>query len=439
MTPDGHSKPVLGVLGLWHLGCTISACWTNVGHQVQAVDLDEKVVRALSSGHPPIYEPGLEEALRSGMAAGKLTFSASAESLRGCRFVFVAYDTPVRDDDTSDLTVIEDVVNRVGPFLDPNAVVVFSAQLPVGTARRLRSRLKSFRDTIELVYSPENLRLGEAIACYTRPGHIVIGADDEVAANEVEKLFSPMEAVCLKMSLPSAEMTKHAINSFLAASITLSNQWADLCEAVGGDFFQVAEAMRYDPRIGQRAYLTAGIGFSGGTLGRDLQVLEQLNRGKAKGLSPMFGDIWRYNKSRVQVVRNRCQKALGSVNGRTIALLGMTYKPGTSTLRRSLPLEVAEDLGKHGATLRAYDPKANWKEVQLLTGLTVHDSPYDAIKDADMAVVLTEWPDFLTLDYGRIKTQMTQPILFDTKNMLRAQRRDLERLGFKVLAIGRTG
>ncbi|OLC96882.1 MAG: hypothetical protein AUH86_08785 [Acidobacteria bacterium 13_1_40CM_4_58_4] len=275
------------------------------------------------------------------------------------------------------------------------------------------------------------------MACYARPGHIVIGADDEAAANEVEKLFSPMEAVCLKMSLPSAEMTKHAINSFLAASITLSNQWADLCEAVGSDFFQVAEAMRSDPRIGKRAYLTPGIGFSGGTLGRDLQVLEQLNREKARGLSPMFGDIWRYNKSRVQVVRNRCQKALGSVNGRTIALLGMTYKPGTSTLRRSLPLEVAEDLGKHGATLRAYDPKANWKEVQLPAGLTVHDSPYEAISGADMAVLLTEWPDFLALDYGRIKAQMAQPLLFDTKSMLRTQHRDLEQLGFKVLTIGR--
>jgi UDPglucose 6-dehydrogenase len=390
----------------------------------------------LSDGHPPIYEPGLEEAICSGLSAGTLTFSTSFGTLRGCRFVFVAYDTPVRDDDISDLTPIEDAITKMAPSLDPNAIVVVSAQLPVGTARRLRSRLQQFHDTLDLVYSPENLRLGEAIACYTRPGHIVIGADDTGAGDEVEKLFSPMEAVGLRMNLPSAEMTKHGINSFLAASITLSNQWANLCEAVGADFSQVAEAMRQDPRIGKRAYLTPGIGFSGGTLGRDLQVLEQLNRKKAGGVSPIFGDIWRYNKSRVQAVRCRCERVLGSVQGKTIALLGMTYKPGTSTLRRSLPLEVAQDLLKHGAIVRAYDPKAEWNEVVLPAGLEVRTSALEAAKQADMAVLLTEWPELLSLDYGRLKAVMAQSNLFDTKNMLRAQHQVLERLGFRVLTIG---
>jgi UDPglucose 6-dehydrogenase len=437
MAVTSNSKPCIGVVGLWHLGSTIAACWAKLGYRVRAVDLDAGVVRALSEGRPPIYEPRLQEAIRSGLAAGVLAFSTSVETLRDCRFVFVAYDTPVWDDDTSDLTVIEDVIERMGLSLDPNVIVIVSAQLPVGTARRFRSRLQRFHNSIELVYSPENLRLGDAIACYTRPGHVVIGADDEGAANEVEALFSPMQATCFKMNLPGAEMTKHAINSFLAASITLSNQWANLCEAVGADFSQVAEAMRQDPRIGRRAYLSPGIGFSGGTLGRDLQVLEQLNRTKANDASPIFWDIWRYNKSRVQVVHSRCEKVLRSVQGKTIALLGMTYKPGTSTLRRSLPLEVAEDLGKHGATLRAFDPKADWNEVRVPAFLTICDSPYEALKGADMAVLLTEWPDFLTLDYGRIRSQMAQPILFDTKNILQARRKDLESLGFKVLVIGR--
>lgn len=432
-----NADTAIGVVGLWHLGCTLAACWAKQGNTVRAVDFNEDLVRELQTGKPPIFEPGLEETIRGELTSGRLSFSSSVGHLANCRFVFVAYDTPVHDDDSPDLTIIDDVISRVGPTLTDDSIMIISAQLPAGTARHLRKRLKEFNASTELVYSPENLRLGEAIACYMRPGHIVIGSDDPVAAAAVEELFGPMEAVCLKMSLPSAEMTKHAINSFLAASITLSNQWADLCEAVDAEFSQVAEAMRYDPRIGKRAYLTPGIGFSGGTLGRDLQVLEQLNREKAKGLSPIFGDIWRYNRSRVRVVRNRCEKALECVNGRTIALLGMTYKPGTSTLRRSLPLEVAEDLVKHGAVLRAYDPKANWKEVQLPTGLTVHDSPYEAIRGVDMAVLLTEWPDFLTLDYGRIKTKMAQPILFDTKNMLGTRRHDLERLGFTVLTIGR--
>jgi UDPglucose 6-dehydrogenase len=437
MAVKTNSKPTIGVVGLWHLGCTLAACWAKLGHRVQAVELDEQVVRTLADGRLPIYEPGLEEAIRSGLATGTLSFSSSVEVLRACQFVFVAYDTPVRDDDTSDVTIIEEMVDRMGTSLDPGTIVVVSAQLPVGTARHLRSRLKRFQESIELVYSPENLRLGEAIACYTRPGHIVIGADDASASDAVKNLFSPMEAVCLRMNLPSAEMTKHGINSFLAASITLGNQWADLCEAVGADFDQVAEAMRHDPRIGKRAYLNPGIGFSGGTLGRDLQVLDHVSRTKANGVAPLFGDIWRYNKSRVQVVRSRCELVLGSLRGKRIGLLGMTYKPGTSTLRRSLPLEVAEDLGRHGVTLQAFDPKANWGEVRLPAGLAVRDSAYETLKGADLGVLLTEWPEFLALDYGRIKTEMASPILFDTKNLLRDRRGDLEELGFTLLTIGR--
>jgi UDPglucose 6-dehydrogenase len=378
------------------------------------------------------------DAIRAGLDRGCLSFSTAVETLAGCRFVFVAHDTPVRNDDTSDLTVIEETMARMSPHLSPETIVVVSAQLPVGTARVFRSRLKQVYDSLDLVYSPENLRLGEALACYRRPGHIVIGADSEPAAAAVERLFSPMEAVCLRMSLPSAEMAKHAINSFLAASITLANQWADLCEAVGADFSDVAVAMKQDPRIGRRAYLASGIGFSGGTLGRDLQTLDRLNREQAGGRAPLFGEIWRYNKARAQVVGLRCEQALGSLLGKVIALLGLTYKPGTSTLRRSLALEVAEDLAKRGAVLRAFDPKADWEEVRVPSGLTVCDSPYEAASGADVIALLTEWPDFLALDFGQIKAAMARPVLFDPKDMLKARRGELERLGFQVLTIGRT-
>ncbi|TKB70445.1 MAG: UDP-glucose/GDP-mannose dehydrogenase family protein [Nitrospira sp.] len=428
----------IGVVGLWHLGCTIAASWAKMGHQVRAVDLDEGVVGKLAQGQPPIYEPGLEKAICDGMASGALLFSGSVKELGDCRFVFLAYDTPVREDDTSDLTIIHEVIGRIGPHLAPKTVVIVSAQLPVGTARDLRARLKSWETSLELVYSPENLRLGEALACYARPGHIVIGADDPHVAAEVESLFAPMQATCLKMNLPSAEMTKHGINSFLAVSITLANHWADLCAIVGADFSDVSAAMKHDPRIGMRAYLTAGIGFSGGTLGRDLRVLDQLNQDSAREAAPLFGEVWRYNQARSQVVRRRCQETIGSLNGRTIALLGITYKPGTSTLRRSLPLEVAEDLAKHGVCLRAYDPKADWSEATLPTGLSVYRSAYEAVTGADMAVLLTEWPEFLELDYSRMKAAMSSPILFDTKGLLKSRVIELEGMGFRILLIGRS-
>jgi UDPglucose 6-dehydrogenase len=374
--------------------------------------------------------------IKAGLTSARLSFSTALQDLSGCGFVFIAYDTPVREDDGSDLTPIHDVIERIGPYLTPETIVVVSAQLPVGTSRHLRSRLKEFDKSVELVYSPENLRLGEALACYQRPGHIVIGADNDAAAKTVERLFSPMEATCLMMNLPSAEMTKHAINTFLATSITLANQWADLCAAVGAPFGEVAAAAKHDPRIGNSAYLAAGIGFSGGTLGRDLKVLDQVNREQAGGAAPMFGEVWDYNRARSQVVGRRCRQAIGSLSGKTIALLGMTYKPGTSTLRRSLPLEVAGDLAAQGAILRAYDPKANWIEAKLPAQLSVSENPYEATKNAEVAVLLTEWPDFLNLDFGRIKAAMSKPILFDTKNMLRSRHHELTGIGFQVLTIG---
>lgn len=439
MISSEESFPPIAVVGLWHLGCTLAASWAKLGHRVVGIDRNENVVRELNEGRPPIYEPDLAESIRSSLDRGTLSFSTAVEGVAGHRFVFVSYDTPVRDDDTSDLSPIYEMVDRLGPFLQPNAIVVFSAQLPAGTSRLLRQRFKQFNPTLEVAYSPENLRLGEALSCYSRPGHIVIGADDSAAGDAVEKLFVPMKAICLRMNLPSAEMTKHAINSFLATSITLSNQWADLCSTLGADFSSVAAALRCDARIGPRAYLTPGIGFSGGTLGRDLRVLDELNQAQAGGTCPIFGAIWQYNRSRPNIVRERCQAVLGSVRERTIALWGMTYKPGTSTLRRSVSLEIAKDLLGHGACIRAYDPKADWNEApQFRNSIKVCASANEAVQGADILVLLTEWPEFRNLDYARVREAMQQPILFDTRGALQSQYAKLEYLGFTVLAIGRS-
>jgi UDPglucose 6-dehydrogenase len=199
----------LAVVGLWHLGCSITAAWTRLGYCVEAIDFEAQLVERLHSGRPPLYEPGLAEALGAGLATRTLTVSGDATAVKGCRFVFLAYDTPVRDDDSSDLSPIWNAVEACGPHMDRDAIMVISAQLPIGTARRVRERLKQIEASLEVVYSPENLRLGEAIRCYLEPGHIVIGADKPEAGDEVEALFAPMHARVFRMNLPSAEMTKH--------------------------------------------------------------------------------------------------------------------------------------------------------------------------------------------------------------------------------------
>lgn len=431
-----HQHHPIGVVGLWHLGCTIAACWADKGYPVRGIDSDDSVVLDLCKGQPPLFEPGLADSIKKNLDAGTLSFSTSLENVKGCPFVFVAYDTPVKEDDESDLTIIQDMVAEMAQFLDSGAIVIVSAQLPLGTARLLRAQLKKTDPSLELVYSPENLRLGQALRCYSQPGHIVIGADDVSAAEKVEKLFTPMNAVCLRMNLPSGEMTKHAINSFLATSITLANQWADLCEVSGAQYFDVASAIKHDPRIGKNAYVAQGIGFSGGTLGRDLKVLDKHNRENSGDLTPLFGQVWEYNAKRFEVVRRKCQKVLGELQGKVITLLGMTYKPGTSTLRRSLPLDVAKDLIKSGAILRAYDPKADWESVSLPAELQVCHSYIEASKGSEMLVLLTEWPEFSEMDFQKLKTNMKQAIFFDTKNMLKAQYPNMEKVGFQILTIG---
>lgn len=425
----------IAVVGLWHLGCTIAAAWTRLGMTVEGVEFDEAVVRGLRGGHPPLYEPGLADALAAGLARGTLRVSTTPTAVRQCPFVFLAYDTPVEDDDTSDLSPIWRAVEQCGPHMDRGAILVISAQLPVGTARAIRQRLRQFEPSLEVAYSPENLRLGEAIACYLAPGHIVIGADTPAAGEAVERLFAPMQARCIRMNLASAEMVKHCINSFLATSVTLANQWADIAAARGADFADVAVALREDPRIGARAYISPGIGFSGGTLGRDLKVLDEVNRTALGGGAPIFGDVWRYNQRRVAVVARRAAEILGPLRGRRIGLLGMTYKPGTSTLRRSLPLAVAQDLLAQGTTVRAHDPKADWGETAVPQGLEIADTAYQAAEGADLVILLTEWPEYRELDFGRLAKLMRAPSVLDTKQFLRAKQGDIAAAGLRLLPL----
>jgi UDPglucose 6-dehydrogenase len=425
--------PTLAVVGLWHLGCTIAAAWTRLGYGVRAVDPSAEVVRGLEEGRPPLFEPGLAESIAAGLAARTLVVSTDPAAVRHCRFVFLAHDTPVGEDDSSDLAPIWEAVEACVPHMDPGAILVISAQLPVGSAREIRQHLRQVNPTLEVVYSPENLRLGEALRCYLEPGHVVIGADSVEAGDAVEALFAPMKARAFRMNLPSAELVKHCINSFLAASVTLANQWADVAGAAGADFAEVVPALRADPRIGARAYLTPGIGFSGGTLGRDLRVLDEINRTALHGRAPIFGDIWRYNQRRVEVVGRRAEEILGALRGCRVALLGMTYKPGTSTLRRSLPLGVARDLLARGATVCAHDPKADWTEVTLPPQLQVAKTAYEAAEGTDLLVLLTEWPDYRELDFRRLAGTMRQRYVLDTKGFWKAQGDALRVAGLTLL------
>jgi UDPglucose 6-dehydrogenase len=314
------------------------------------------------------------------------------------------------------------------------AILIVSSQSPVGLCRSLRSLLKSSNPTIDLAYSPENLRLGDAIRHYLNPGRIILGTTNTKTQRKCRALFSHIPAEILSMNLESAEMVKHGINSFLAVSIVLANHLADICENTGANIDDVVAGMKSDTRIGMKAYLSPGIGFSGGTLGRDLQVLRQRNI-EAMGDAVLFGMIHELNALRKHTIIKKLEHILGSFNGKSIGVLGLTYKPGTSTLRRSLPMEITQILVAKGAKVTVHDPKADYNEIGGASLFSTTENIEEAARQADALVLLTEWRNFKEFDWKNVPEMMSRPVFFDTKNFL--DKSVMKKLGFEYYSIGR--
>jgi UDPglucose 6-dehydrogenase len=429
-----QEKATIGVVGLWHLGCVLSAAWSKLGFKVIGFDYSKELIENLDKNQPPIFEPRLEQTLADSREKNKLSFTNDMSCMAECDFAFLAYDTPVLDNDESDLVSLQKAIDDFGNCLRDNAIVIVSSQTPVGTCSKFRKLLKAQNRTLELVCSPENLRLGEAIDCYINPGRIILGAESEEALSKTVGLFSVIDAELVKMNLASAEMVKHAINSFLANSIVFANNLADLCETVGANIFDVVKGTKSDPRIGQKAYLTPGIGFSGGTLGRDLLVLAKLNQ--ASSLKAfLFDTIHKLNSERKNIIIDKIIAILGGdLSLNNVAVLGLTYKPGTSTLRRSLPLEIVNALIEERANVKVYDPKANYSELEQKPAFEIANSIDDAISQSDLILLLTEWNNFKEYDWEKAASLLRDKKIFDTKNFLYDLK--LNKKGYQYFGIG---
>lgn len=428
-------EPQIGVVGLWHLGCTLAACWSELGMPVIAYDENGSVVENLKSAQTPIYEPGLETVLKKNMKNGRLRFTTDFPKIEKCEFVFLSYDTPVLKQDESDLSPLERAIATLRKILKSHSIVIVSSQTPVGTCGKFRKSLQTGQRGLELVYSPENIRLGDALQSYLKPGRIILGVENKRTEERVVKLFKKIPAELLRMNLASAEMVKHGINSFLAASITFANQMADLCEVSGADILDVVRGMKSDPRIGLKSYLSPGIGFSGGTLGRDLKVLENLNNGSQRN-AHLFKRVYQLNAQRKLWIVEKIRKIFGnSLHHKRIGALGLTYKPGTSTLRRSLPVEIVELLTIAGAEVSIFDPKADYNEWEKSKFLQKAKSAGELVKNAEMVVILTGWPEFRALDWKNFYNKKHSQTIFDTNNFLADLH--LEKIGYRYFGIGR--
>ena len=427
----------VSVIGIWHLGSVYSACLAHLGCQVVGVDRDSRKVENLNKGIPPLFEPGLAELVSEGIDSKRLSYTTDLSSaLGGVGYVLITFDTPVNEADEVDLSEIMDTCEELSRYLESDSVIIVSSQVPVGTCERIKSLISQSNPSLDfdIAYSPENLRLGQAIERFEKPGRIVIGADSESTLDRVEELLSVVDAPKLRMNLRSAEMTKHALNAFLATSISFANEIANLCDEVGADAVKVAKALKTDERIGQRAFLEPGLGFAGGTLARDMKVLKNL--GEEYGCeTPLVNGVLRVNEKQNRMVIKKLERIYSSVDGLMVGVLGLTYKPNTSTLRRSAALEIIKGLTNRGAQVKAYDPKAALEEVQQHREFKFCADPYEASWACDALIIVTEWPEFRALDFDLIRSAMKRPVVIDAKNML--DRDEMVGMGFLYSGIGR--
>ncbi len=410
------------VLGLWHLGTVTAACLASAGHEVVGLDFNAATVQQLQAGQPPLFEPGLEELVKHGIAHDLLHFTTDiADALVGAEVVWVAYDTPVNDDDHADVDFVVNQVIRVFPQLDAGTLVLISSQVPVGTTRRLEwaytASYGQLSKPVTFGYSPENLRLGKAIAAFTQPDRVVVGLRAEADRTRATILLRPFTDRIEWMSVESAEMTKHALNGFLATSIAFANEIAALCEEVGADAKEVERGLKTEMRIGPRAYLSPGGAFAGGTLARDVAFLAQV--GTEHHLPTyLIAAVRASNDAHKNWPRRKLQLLLGDPHGKRIAVWGLTYKPNTDTLRRSSSVELCTWLAAQGARVQAHDPAVLSLPAELAHQFVLCATPVDALENAEALVVATEWPEYQAYPSEVVISAMHTPLIIDPNRFL---------------------
>ncbi len=416
------SEPI-GVVGLWHLGCVTVACLAEAGCEVIGVDPDAEVVAELIDGRPPVSEPGLSELLAS--EAARLRFSADPDALAGVRRAWVTFDTPVDADDHADVAwVLDHAVELLEPLADDTLVIV-SSQLPAGSVAELATRCAARRGGRALRFAcvPENLRLGSALESFRVPDRIVAGVSCERDRDELAALLAPFGGNVEWMRVESAEMTKHALNGFLATSVAFINEVATICESVGADAAEVSRGLKSERRIGPRAYLGPGDAFAGGTLARDISFLREL--AQRNGLpDDVFAGVAAGNTAHKSWAQRTLVELLGGerggveLSGATIGIWGLTYKPGTDTLRRSSAVELCRWLAGAGAIVRAHDPAVTSLSPALAAEIQLCETPLAAAEGASALVVCTAWLEYREVSAADVRSALRVPLAIDAAGFL---------------------
>ncbi len=434
MSQQISASPSVAVAGLWHLGTVTAACLASRGISTLGYDPDPEVVAGLATGRPPLFEPGLEDLVRDGLTNGTLRFSNDRAALAEAEVVWVAWDTPVDEEDRADVEFVIAQVTALFPHLKDDVLVLVSSQLPVGSVRRLEQAYATSMPSghASFACSPENLRLGKAIEAFTKPDRVVLGVRSEQDAERVRTLLAPFSPTMEVVRVESAEMTKHALNAFLATSVAFINEIARLGEVVGADARELERALKSDVRIGPRAYVRPGGAYAGGTLARDVSYL--IEQGEARGhRMPLFQGVRDSNDLHQGWAYDALVRCLGQLSGHTIAVLGLTYKPGTDTLRRSPAVDLCLRLVSTGARVIAYDPAVKTLPRELEPSIDLASTAHDALRGASAAVIATEWPEFRSLTSDAFMGGRQQAIVVDPGGFLASTLQSDPRIRYTVV------
>jgi UDPglucose 6-dehydrogenase len=436
----------IAVIGTGYVGLVSGACLADFGNSVTCVDVDAGKIARLKRGEIPIFEPGLDDVVSRTAAAGRLTFTLDLDAaVRANTVIFIAVGTPPAEDGSADLRHVEEAARAIGRAMNGHKVIVDKSTVPVGTGRKVAAWVgeeltrRGEAYTIDVVSNPEFLREGSAVQDFTHPDRVIIGADRPEAREAIKEVYLALslnETPFMETGLETAEMIKYASNAFLAVKITFINEVANLCEKVGANAQEVARAMGRDGRIGAK-FLHPGPGYGGSCFPKDTQALARTGREHGENLTVLEATITANERQKARMVE-KIDAGMGGVAGKTLAVLGLSFKPNTDDMRDAPSLAICEGLAARGATLRVWDPaslkEAAWRLKPLGARVTLAGDEYDALTGADALIILTEWNQFRNLDFDRVKRLLKSPVLFDLRNIYR--RAVVEAQGFQYFGVG---
>nr|WP_290665222.1 UDP-glucose/GDP-mannose dehydrogenase family protein [Ardenticatena sp.] len=427
----------IAVIGTGYVGLVTGTCFADLGNRVICLDIDEEKIERLKQGVIPIYEPGLEEMVRRNLQAERLSFTTSyEEAITNSDIVFIAVGTPEGVDGEADLKYVEMAAKSIAEVMDHPIIIVNKSTVPVGTGdwvADIVNRHKKNDIPFWVVSNPEFLREGNAIQDFLNPDRVVLGSTDREAAEQVAQLYLPLRAPIMVTDLRTAEMIKYASNAFLATRISFINEIASICEKLGADVKEVAIGMGYDKRIGHH-FLDAGVGYGGSCFPKDVKALAHM--AALHGCHPqLLRAVMEINRDKRREVVQKLRNLLDDLDGKTIGLLGLAFKPNTDDMREAPSVEIAHMCRREGAYVKGYDPVAKETARKALPWMEQASDPYELAKGCDAIVILTEWNEFKHLDLKRIRGLMRQPIIVDGRNIYEPEQ--MAALGFVYRGIGR--